>query len=163
MTRKTIQCEFEEYQSLDELDRIDKLLLKNAIEISANAYAPYSSFCVGAAVLLENDEIVTGSNQENIAYPSGLCAERVALFAAHSKFPSIRVKAIAIYAQSADFKVEEIVSPCGACRQVMAEYEGLGGKPIEIIMGSQEMIIKTVGISQLLPLMFSSKGLKSEG
>ncbi len=161
MKKQVIQCEFVQFENESELSTEDLNLYRKAKEVSANAYAPYSSFNVGAAVLLENGEIVSGANQENIAYPSGLCAERVALFYAHTKYPTVKVVSIAVYAFSEKFEVKEIVSPCGACRQVIAEYESLSGQPLSVIMGSKGGIIKTTGIDQLLPFQFSSQGLKS--
>lgn len=161
MEKHVIQCEFERYQNAGELNELDALLYAEAKKATQSAYAPYSKFNVGAAVRLSNRETVLGSNQENIAYPSGLCAERVALFYAHAKFPDQIVESIAIYATSENFIVDEVVSPCGACRQVMAEYEELAKQPISVIMGSEAGIIKTIGINQLLPFRFASVGLKS--
>src|ERR1035437_1956912 len=103
----------------------DLKLLKEAEKAMHNAYAPYSEFIVGAAVLLENGKLVTGNNQENAAYPSGICAERVAIFYACAQYPKVAVKTIAIIC---DTKTNEPVTPCGACRQVIAEYEQLSGK-----------------------------------
>lgn len=160
MKKRVIECEFEEFTDVSELSDIDKSLFLQAKEISKNAYAPYSSFNVGAAVRLANGEIVLGTNQENIAYPSGLCAERVALFSAHTMFPNEKIESVAIYAFSKNFVVDEVVSPCGACRQVIAEYEEISKQPISVIMGSSAGIIKTQGVIQLLPFRFSSVGLK---
>ena len=97
--------------------------MQNAKSALKTAYAPYSGFFVGASVLLENGEIINGSNQENVAYPSGLCAERVALFYAGARYPDVKVKTIAVSVLSKNFEVTDVISPCGACRQVMAEYE----------------------------------------
>ncbi len=161
MKKHVIQCEFERYENAAELSTEDQELYAKAVEISTNAYAPYSAFNVGSAVKLANGEIIVGTNQENIAYPSGLCAERVALFSAHTLFPNEKIESIAIFAFSKDFAVDEVVSPCGACRQVIAEYEGISKQPISVIMGSEAGIIKTNGVNQLLPFRFSSTGLKN--
>jgi cytidine deaminase len=124
------------------------------------AHAPYSEFHVGAAVLLENGKIVTGNNQENAAYPSGLCAERVAIFYASAQYPNSAVKAIAVTVKSKNMVVSEPLSPCGACRQVIAEYENKSEKPIRIIMsGEKGPIYIAKSIESLLPLMFSKKYL----
>ena len=106
---------------VSDLNKKDKELIVNAKEALVTAYAPYSGFFVGASILLENGEIINGSNQENVAYPSGLCAERVAMFYVGSKFPDVKIEAIAVSVSSKDFEVTDIISPCGACRQVMAE------------------------------------------
>ncbi|MCH9823466.1 cytidine deaminase [Salibacteraceae bacterium] len=161
MKKQVIECEFEEYSNASELSDIDKALFLEAKRISQNAYAPYSGFNVGAAVRLENGKVILGTNQENIAYPSGLCAERVALFSAHSLYPKQKIESVAIYAYSKNFIVDEVVSPCGACRQVIAEYEEISKQAISVIMGSDAGVIKTNGVKQLLPFRFSSKGLKS--
>jgi len=130
-------------------------------EMTAKAYAPYSEFFVGAAVLLENDEIITGSNQENGAYPSGLCAERVAVFAASAMFPGVPMKMIAVSATSTRLKMEEPVSPCGACRQVLLEYEILQKKPIKVLLSKEDgKILIIEKVHDLLPLSFSGDELK---
>lgn len=161
MKKRVIECEFEQYENAEQLSELDKQLFLEAKAVSKNAYAPYSSFNVGSAVRLANGKIILGTNQENIAYPSGLCAERVALFSAHTLFPNEKIESVAIYAFSKKFVVEEVVSPCGACRQVIAEYEEISKQPISVIMGSEAGIIKTNGVNQLLPFRFSSVGLKS--
>ena len=121
---------------LSELDIKDQELIANAKEAFVTAYAPYSGFLVGASILLENGEIINGSNQENVAYPSGLCAERVAMFYVGSKFPDIKIETIAVSVLSKSFEVTDVISPCGACRQVMAEYEEKQGQPIKVILHS---------------------------
>lgn len=125
-----------------------------AQEAARSAYAPYSRFCVGAALVLENGEIVTGSNQENGAYPSGLCAERVALFYAGARYPGVAVRLLAIAAVKDGVLQDVPVSPCGACRQVMLESEHRGGKPMAILLiGANEMHL--IGAARdLLPLPF---------
>ncbi len=150
-----------EYQSIDELSGNDQNLLQEARRITALAYAPYSGFHVGAAVLLENGTVVTGNNQENSAYPSGLCAERVALFYANANFPEASVKAIAISAAKNGVLVNEPVKPCGSCRQALAEAEVRFNTPIRIILDGQGSIMVLNGVESLLPLSFSKKDLAS--
>jgi len=130
--------------------------LAKAEEAAKGAYAPYSKFKVGAAVLLDNGKIITGSNQENASYPLGLCAERVALFAASAQNPGVKITGMAVTSSS-----ENPVSPCGACRQVMAEYETLHKNEMGILLkGASKKIIATSGVKNLLPLMFSGKDLE---
>ena len=122
MEQKSITINYKEYSGIDELPINEKNLLQRAIDATKGSYAPYSNFKVGAAVLLSNSEIIIGANQENAAYPSGLCAERTALFSARTLYPSATVKAIAITSVGEDGKMlKSITYPCGACRQVMAE------------------------------------------
>lgn len=128
-------------------------LCREAIKASAHAYSVYSHFSVGAAVLLENGEIITGSNQENAAYPSGMCAERTALFYAGAVRPEVAVKALAIAATVEGTVREEFVPPCGACRQVMAEVIKRYDRDFEVIMvGSRETVV--LRASALLPFAF---------
>jgi cytidine deaminase len=148
-----------EYQNIGELPENDQRLLNEARRITALAYAPYSGFHVGAAVLLDNGLIVTGNNQENSAYPSGLCAERVALFYANANFPDSGVKAIAVSAAKNGVLVNEPVKPCGACRQAFAETEVRFETPIRIILDGQDSIMVLHGVESLLPLSFSKKAL----
>lgn len=149
------------YRSIDELSESDKQLLIEAKKSVETAYAPYSGFHVGAAIKLSNGQVVTGSNQENAAYPSGLCAERVALFYAHAQHPGIGVDTIAISVKSKSQVVREPVSPCGACRQVIAEYENLQQKPVRIIMSGETGEVYISGsIENLLPLVFNKKHLE---
>ena len=156
-----IKIKIEEYNSPEELDDADRELLNLAIKATETSYSPYSAFRVGAAVRLENKELIIGSNQENAAYPSGLCAERVVLFYAQSKYPEIAAEAIAIYAKSDDFKLEQPVTPCGSCRQVLAEHENRHRKKIRVIMGGANGSVQvTEGIESLLPLMFMLENLK---
>jgi len=152
---------YELYNSMDELKNEDKNLLEKAMEAAGTAYAPYSNFNVGAAVLLSNNVIVKGSNQENAAYPSGLCAERVALFSSGAQYPDITIKAIAVTAFMDTSKTPHPVSPCGDCRQVMAEYEHRYHKNIRLIMISDGgKIIVLDSVKLLLPFMFNSDSLK---
>jgi len=152
---------FKEFSGDDELQAEEKALLAEAKQAMDRAYAPYSTYNVGAAVLLDNGEIITGNNQENVAYPSGICAERVALFYASSRFPDIPVKAIAITAKAKDFKINQPVTPCGSCRQVMAETETRFGNKMKLIMkGENGKIIMVEGVNNILPLMFFAEQLK---
>jgi cytidine deaminase len=159
-SKLTISAEFEIYNSLKDLSKQEAELLQAAQKMVKTAHAPYSEFHVGAAVLLENGKIVTGNNQENAAYPSGLCAERVAIFYASAQYPKSAVKAIAVAVKSKNVVVSEPLSPCGACRQVIAEYENKFESPIRIIMsGEKGKICVANSIESLLPLMFSKKYL----
>jgi cytidine deaminase len=146
---------------LSELSAQEQQLVANAKAAFKTAYAPYSGFLVGASVLLENGEVINGSNQENVAYPSGLCAERVALFYAGAKFPDVKINTVAISVLSKNFEVKDVISPCGACRQVMAEYEDKQHRPIKVILHSptDEVLIANK-VEDLLPFMFKSPSLK---
>ena len=135
-----------------------QLLHKEAIEAASKAYAPYSHFHVGAAVLLANGEVVSGSNQENAAYPSGLCAERVTLFYAGAKYPDVPVRAIAIAAITGG-KLVEGISPCGGCRQVMLETEIRAGAPIKIFLCGSDKMRLIDSAASLLPIGFDGSGL----
>lgn len=159
-SKLTITTQIEVYESIKDLHKKDAELLKEAQKMVKTAYAPYSNFQVGAAVLLDNGKIITGNNQENAAYPSGLCAERVAIFHASSQYPNIAVKTIAVAVKSKNTIVSEPLSPCGGCRQVIAEYENKYASPIRIIMsGEKGQIYIAESIESLLPLMFSKKYL----
>lgn len=142
--------------ALDELPEESRKLVDAALEATRRSYAPYSHFYVGAAVMLDNGIIVTGNNQENVAFPSGLCAERTALFYANAQYPEVPVKALAIVARDSSGKVTQApISPCGACRQVMLETENRFGKPMQILLASAEEVIVVERASALLPLAFS--------
>lgn len=156
MEEKNININYREYESAEELPQMEKGLIEKAITAISSSYAPYSNFNVGAAVLMENGEIVTGSNQENAASPSGLCAERVALFAAHHLYPSVPVKAIAIAGSQNGKLTDEFTYPCAACIQVMVESQKRGGTPIKIIVGSASKIQVIGSINDLLPFSFSN-------
>lgn len=160
MEIKKISISFEEYREGEKLLPSDSGLIEEAVAALNGSYAPYSNFHVGAALLLEDGEIVRGSNQENAAYPSGLCAERVAIFYANSKFPGIAIDSIAITAKADHFKTSEPVTPCGACRQVIAETEKRQNKKIRIIMKGDSGSTRIVdGIQNLLPMMFHEEKL----
>lgn len=143
-----------EYSSINELPEPDAKLVYTARKASKNAYSPYSNFNVGAAVLLQNGEIISGSNQENSAYPNGLCAERVALFYANSEFPHDKVCAIAVSAENINGIVSEPVSPCGSCRQALMETEVRFQQKIRVILDSRKKILVFYGIDCLLPFAF---------
>ncbi len=144
---------------LSELDEPDRNLVEKAREAAGKAYAPYSEFRVGAALLLDNGEIIQANNQENAAYPSGLCAERVAVFYANANYPDIPVRALAITAfKKGDF-MEEPVYPCGSCRQVLVESENRFQKPMRILMAGKERVDVVDSASDLLPRNFNHKDL----
>ena len=145
---------------LDECSEIEKKLIAEAKRATETAYAPYSGFHVGAAVLLENGQVVTGSNQENAAYPSGLCAERTAIFYANAKFPDKKVEAIAVAAFYKGQFTKAVTAPCGACRQVLLEVENRFKHPFKMLMYSQEGIYVTNSIRDLLPMSFGEEMLK---
>ena len=148
------------FDDIKELDQQEFSLMEKAIEIRDTAYAPYSNFSVGAALLLDNNKVVLGNNQENAAYPSGMCAERVAIYSAGSLYPEAKILKIAISAKSSQKKVSKPVGPCGSCRQAIAEYEFKQKQPIEIIfMGESGQIVKTNSLKDLLPLSFDSSYL----
>jgi cytidine deaminase len=145
------------YENVSELPLDVQLLMNKAIEARKQAYAPYSKFYVGAALLLENNQIISGNNQESAAYPSGMCAERVAIWKAGSDFPGVKVKQLVITASSSNSKVDRPVGPCGACRQTLSEYEINQKEPIEIyFMGEVGKIVKTESLLSLLPFSFDS-------
>ncbi|WP_421918361.1 cytidine deaminase [Marinifilum sp.] len=143
-----------EYDSIAELSKEDQLLVNEAKDAAHRSYAPYSKFNVGAALLLENGEIVQGNNQENSAYPSGLCAERVAVFYANAKYPDVPVKAIAITSRTNGSFLDAPVPPCGACRQVLLETENRYNHPIKVILCGEKKIQIIDNIKQLMPLYF---------
>ena len=148
------------YSNLGELSTEDQMLMNKAVEARRNAYAPYSKFHVGAALLLDNGEIVLGNNQENAAYPSGMCAERVAIWQAGSLFPGVKIKKLAISASSKIIKVDKPIGPCGACRQTLSEYEINQKEPFPVIfMGEVGEIVKTPSLLSLLPFSFDSSYL----
>jgi cytidine deaminase len=161
MVTHTLSVIYNEFSGISELPDEDIKLLKEAWAACESAYAPYSNFHVGAALLLANGLTFKGNNQENGAYPSGICAERVAVFSASALHPGVPVKTIAVVAKTRVFNLSNPVTPCGACRQVISEYESLAGKPIRIILqGNSDKIWIINGIANLLPLMFHGSELK---
>jgi cytidine deaminase len=143
-----------EYSSPDELDERYRTLIKSAYDACSTSYSPFSKFCVGVAVLLENGEIIKGSNQENAAYPSGLCAERVAVFYANSLYPDVPVVAVAITASVSGVPVKEPVYLCGSCRQTLLQCERRFLNNIRVFMVGFEKIQMVESIKDLLPLGF---------
>ena len=156
MTSKEIRIVYNEYESLDQLELRDRELAQAAIEATKGSYAPYSHFNVGAAVRLDNGQIVKGSNQENAAYPSGICAERTAMFYASANYPENAMTAIAITASQNGTLCDNPVTPCGSCRQVMAQYQTKGGQPMEILLVGGKKIWKFGKVDDVLPLIFDS-------
>lgn len=156
MTSKEIKIAYKEYESLAELEPKDRELAQAAIDATAQAYAPYSKFNVGAAVLFQDGEIIKGANQENAAYPSGLCAERTALFYASASRPEKPMVAIAIAASQNGQLLETPVTPCGACRQVMAQYQLKSGLPMMVLLIGAHSILKFEKVDDLLPFIFDS-------
>lgn len=158
MSTKYITCTIEEIASIEALNPTDRSLAEAAISAMDGAYAPYSQFQVGAAILLEDGIVVKGSNQENAAYPSGLCAERVAFFAAGSQHPGKRMLAVAI---TTSYPLPHPISPCGACRQVMAEYELKQDSAIRVLLVSKNGAIHILNQARdLLPMYFSGEWLR---
>lgn len=155
-----ISTQFSVFESVSELPTDIQNLMTQAIEVRKNAYAPYSKFRVGAALLLDNGKIVLGSNQENAAYPSGLCAERVAVFQAGTIYPDAKIVKMAITAASDTNPTKSPIPPCGSCRQSIAEYEIKQETPIEIyFMGEIGVIYKSDSLKNLLPFMFDKNFL----
>ncbi|WP_088323591.1 cytidine deaminase [Polaribacter tangerinus] len=156
----TITAKATLFSTMSELPLADKELMQRAVKARKNAYAPYSKFSVGAALLLENGNIVIGNNQENAAYPSGMCAERVAIWQAGALFPGVKILKIAISASSSITLVDKPVGPCGACRQTLSEYEINQQQPFEVIfMGEVGEVIKTTSLLSLLPFSFDKSYL----
>ena len=161
MTEKKVEFSYEEFADSSELNESDASLLNEARKVTADAYAPYSNFHVGAVAILENGQKVAGTNQENASYPVGICAERVLLGSAATLFPNFPIKTMAISYNSKDVKSDHPISPCGMCRQALLEYETRTEKPIRIILSGQEgkvFIINTV--KYLLPFAFTKSELK---
>lgn len=148
------------YDDLSKLPEHVVLLMERAIEAREKAYAPYSKFHVGTALLLDNDEVITGNNQENASYPSGLCAERTAIYYAGAQYPNAKIVRMAITAGSKLKTTFEPIPPCGACRQAIAEYEIKQDTPIEIyFMGETGKVVKSNSLANLLPLGFDKSSL----
>lgn len=141
--------------AFEELNETDSLLVEEAVNALELSYSPYSNFAVGAAVLLDNGEIVKGANQENASYPVGICAERSAIYTAQNLFPNIPVKAIALVARGTDGKrTKEYVTPCGMCRQVIAELEMRYKRSVRILMCSSDKVAIIESVETLLPWAF---------
>ena len=160
MKEININSSFSVYESLTDLPVEIQSLMQQAITVRKKAYAPYSKFRVGTAILLDNGHIVLGSNQENAAYPSGLCAERVAIFQTGAIYPEAKIIKMAITAASDTNKTTSPIPPCGACRQSISEYECKQNTPIEIyFMGESGEVYKSASIENLLPLSFDKNFL----
>ncbi len=154
--KKTLAVDYNYFQNPEDLDAVETRLFDAAKEARAKAYAPYSRFLVGCALVLENGEIITGTNQENAAYPSGLCAERTTIFWTAANFPHLTIKKIFVVGGPADGGNSTApVPPCGACRQSMLEYEVRQNQPIEIYFASLDgQVYKTTSVKDLLPFNF---------
>lgn len=160
MLTKEIRIQIYEFNHIDELSAIDKKLILNARDVSKKAYTPYSGFHVGAALLLTNGEIITGNNQENSAFTTGMCAERVALSYANANFPDTPVISMAISASNKEGIISKPVFPCGACRQSLIETELRFKTPIKLIFDSIKKIQMVKNAGSLLPLHFDEAYLK---
>ena len=156
MTNQEIHIVYQEYNSIEELNPEDRELAAEAIKAMEGAYAPYSHFHVGAAVRMSNGQIVRGANQENAAFTSGLCAERTAMFAAGARYPDKDMLSIALAGGVMGRLGSQPATPCGACRQVMAQYQAKSGKPMSVIMISADKVWKFEKVDDILPLIFNS-------
>ena len=156
MITRHLSIDYVEYDSVEEMTPQDQQLVAAAIDAQKGSYSPYSHFQVGAALRLGDGTIVKGANQENSAYPSGLCAERTAMFAAGANHPDIPFEAIAIVASDHGHPCEDPATPCGGCRQVMAQYQHKFGKPIEIILIGTRKIQKFSRVDDIMPFIFDS-------
>ena len=145
---------------MDELSNDEQFILSKAIEMTNNSYAKYSHFHVGAALLLETGEVIPGCNQENAAFPSGLCAERTAIFAAQAQCPEHAIIALAIAARNNGGLLQEPVTPCGACRQVILEIEDRYQKPVRILLYGKDGVYVVSSVKDLLPLSFVDASMK---
>lgn len=156
MKEKLLEIRYTEYASIDEMGHEDRELACEAIAAMQGSYAPYSHFNVGAAVRMSNSQIVRGANQENAAFPSGMCAERTAMFAASARYPDKDMRGIAIAGGVYGRLTDEPCTPCGACRQVMAQYQTKAGKPMSVIMLGAKRIWKFERVDDILPFIFDS-------
>jgi cytidine deaminase len=160
MKEVKIETTLQVYDSISNLPEDLQQLMNSAIDARNNAYSPYSKFDVGAAVLLDNGKVISGSNQENASYPSGLCAERTAIYYAGAKYPKAKMLKMALTASSQNQQTLKPIPPCGACRQAIAEYEIKQDNPIEIyFMGVKGKVVKSKSLANLLPLVFESSVL----
>lgn len=157
MQNKKYRFDYQIHTDLTEISEVDKTLIQRARVAAQNAYAPYSNFKVGAAILLENGEIFSGNNQENASYPVGICAERTLISYVHANFPDHKKIKLAISVPNS----ENIISPCGLCRQTLLEYEKIQNLSIQILLhNSQDMVLIIDSVSHLLPLHFDHESLK---
>jgi cytidine deaminase len=160
MQKQTVQFSYQVFASFHALSKQDQLLFSEARAALSLAHAPYSKFTVGAALLLDNEVVVKGSNQENAAYPSGLCAERVAIYYAGANYPDAKIVKMFITASPQDRDLELPIPPCGSCRQAIAEYEFKQDISIEIFfMGAKGDIYKSDSLKNLLPFVFDKNHL----
>jgi cytidine deaminase len=160
MKEVKIDTTLQVYDSISNLPEDLQQLMNSAIDARNNAYSPYSKFDVGAAVLLDNGKVISGSNQENASYPSGLCAERTAIYYAGATYPKAKMLKMALTASSQNQQTLKPIPPCGACRQAIAEYEIKQDNPIEIyFMGVKGKVVKSKSLANLLPLVFESSVL----
>ena len=160
MKKVKIEATFEVYDTIEDLATPIQSLIQKAAEARKKAYAPYSQFLVGAALELENGKIISGNNQENASYPSGLCAERTAIYYAGAQYPNVRILEMAITATSKNAPTTKPIPPCGACRQAISEYEVKQDYPIIIyFMGESGKVIKSDSLANLLPLVFDKSVL----
>jgi cytidine deaminase len=160
MKEKEIRFSYTLFESVEELAKPIQDLMHLAMQSRDKAYAPYSRFKVGAALRLDDASVVTGNNQENASYPSGLCAERTAIYAAGANYPDAKIDVLAISATSEKHDVLEPIAPCGACRQAIAEYEQKQNQPIQIyFMGTKGRVIHVKALQDILPLAFNNKVL----
>ena len=163
MHKQTIQVEFEVFETIEELNNEDKKLMEDARKATTLAYAPYSKFKVGAVAILNNGEIIKGSNQENASYPVGVCAERVLLGNAATLFPEMPIKSLYISYHNTIGQSDEPISPCGMCRQAISEYEHRTHQKIRLLISGMEgKVFVFEHASLLLPLSFSSVNLLGE-
>jgi len=161
MKQKEITIRYNEYTST-ELSTLQSNLIKQSVKAQESSHSPYSNFRVGAAILLDSGEIILGSNQENAAYPSGLCAERVAIYTCGSNHPTKIIKSIAISASSSQFDINEVLAPCGACRQSMLEFEHKQKADIKVLLkGTDGQVVEFNSIKDLLPIPFNCDALQN--
>lgn len=156
MIEKHLNIAYSEYASIDEMEREDAELCRAAIAALDGSYAPYSKFNVGAAVRLTDGTVVKGANQENAAYPSGICAERTAMFAASANYPDQEMCSIAVVGAQNGAICPEPATPCGACRQVMAQYQTRAGAPMSVILIGGDRIWKFERVDDVLPFIFDT-------
>ena len=156
MIERKLVIDYIDYFSIDEMEPADQELVSAAIDAQKGSYCPYSHFRVGAALRLEDGTVVKGSNQENNAYPAGLCAERTAMFYAGANYPDKAFDTLAIVGSDHNGICDNPATPCGECRQVMAEYQTLGGKPLSVIMFGTQKAWKFERVDDILPFIFDS-------
>ena len=152
---------YKSYSSVEDLEIIDQQLVYKSQEVLKNAYSVYSGFSVGAAALLSNGEIMAANNQENIAYPSSMCAERVLFYFCKANFPELIIEKVAISVKSVEKVISHPISPCGSCRQTMFEYEKNQNQKIKIFLkGEIGKVLEMNSVEDLLPLAFKTDVLK---